>query len=272
MDRGSEIFQAILRNYLSLPGADPKRAPFLLEHGKKSLGGLLLVHGLSASPWEVLEAGKHAHARGFTVLGVRLAGHGTRVEDLDPVLFPQWLQSAEEGFSSLSYFSEKIVIAGLSLGALVSLRLSEKGLGEGVVSLSAPLYLCRSVKWMVSLAGLFGNRLPRPLSPFNRPYYYPAHSIHSLKEMEALSILVRKDLEKITQPILVIQSEYDKRVDQVSGKVIYEGVRSGKKELLMFKKNKWVPHVMTTMENPQLGEVLEKVTRFATAVVEGRGR
>ena len=47
--------------------------------GKK---GVLLIHGFTGLPAELLLMGEFLNKQGFTVLGVRLAGHGTTVEDM----------------------------------------------------------------------------------------------------------------------------------------------------------------------------------------------
>ncbi|TVQ94889.1 MAG: alpha/beta fold hydrolase [Chromatiaceae bacterium] len=41
------------------------------------LGSVLLLHGMSDSPYSLRALGEALHARGFTVLGLRLPGHGT---------------------------------------------------------------------------------------------------------------------------------------------------------------------------------------------------
>lgn len=58
-----------------LAGAEP----FFLPGGEK---GVLLIHGFTGLPAELLLMGEALNKQGFTVLGVRLAGHGTTVEDM----------------------------------------------------------------------------------------------------------------------------------------------------------------------------------------------
>ena len=58
-----------------LPGAEP----FFLPGGKR---GVLLIHGFTGLPAEMLLLGQYLNMRGYTVLGVRLAGHATTVEDM----------------------------------------------------------------------------------------------------------------------------------------------------------------------------------------------
>ena len=51
--------------------------PFLLPGGSK---GVLLIHGFTGSPSEMILLGNYLYRQGYTVLGVRLAGHGKTVE------------------------------------------------------------------------------------------------------------------------------------------------------------------------------------------------
>ena len=53
--------------------------PFFFEGGPT---GCLLVHGFSRSPLEMGPMGEYLAGKGLTVLGVRLAGHGTSPEDM----------------------------------------------------------------------------------------------------------------------------------------------------------------------------------------------
>src|SRR5262245_7970572 len=44
---------------------------------EKPRGAILLIHGLSDSPYSVRALAEHLHARGYLVTGLRLPGHGT---------------------------------------------------------------------------------------------------------------------------------------------------------------------------------------------------
>ncbi|MHB8481768.1 MAG: alpha/beta hydrolase [Nitrospiria bacterium] len=245
-----------------MPGADSKRAPFLFSFPHKTSIGLLLIHGLTASPWEVMEVGKRAYEKGFTVYGVRLAGHGTTLEDLDQRTFQDWVQSGFEGIDLIRYFSDKIVVCGLSLGGLVALSLAEDQKCEVVISLSAPLHLKTSLKLFILIFKNFKRYQFRPLRGGLEDYYYSRHSFHALQEMTCLGRIVEANLYKIDQPLLVMQSEMDIRVHPKSGFMIIEKVQSKIKEMVSFGKEEQVPHVMTTLENPLIEKVLEKIMEF----------
>ena len=58
-----------------LPGAEP----FLMKGGSR---GVLLIHGITGSPSEMKLLGEFLAEQGFSVLGVRLCGHGTSAGEL----------------------------------------------------------------------------------------------------------------------------------------------------------------------------------------------
>ena len=89
--------------------------------GKK---GVLLIHGFTGLPAELLLMGEFLNKQGFTVLGVRLAGHGTTVEDMSHMTWEDWMDSVRDGYALLSGYCEDISVIGHSMGGLFALLLS----------------------------------------------------------------------------------------------------------------------------------------------------
>lgn len=86
--------------------------------------GCLLVHSFSGSPPEMRPMGEYLTAQGLTVLGVRLAGHGTSPEDMAKTTWHDWVASAAEGLRELQGQCSKVFAAGLSMGGLLVLHLA----------------------------------------------------------------------------------------------------------------------------------------------------
>ena len=68
---------------------------FLLKGGAD---GVLLIHGFTGSPAELLLLGNFLNRAGYTVLGVRLAGHGTNELNLMQMTNEDWLNSVLDGY------------------------------------------------------------------------------------------------------------------------------------------------------------------------------
>jgi carboxylesterase len=68
----------------------PRSEPFL-RPGNQT--GCILIHGFTAMPEEMRYLGEYLHGQGYTVLGLRLAGHATHPRDLVRTKWVKWLVS-----------------------------------------------------------------------------------------------------------------------------------------------------------------------------------
>ncbi len=112
--------------------------PFFFKGGSV---GCLLIHGGTGSPPEMRGMGEYLAGKGLTVLGVRLAGHGTTPEDLATKSWRDLIASAEEGLSRLQAQCYHVFVAGLSLGGLITLYLAAHHPIQGAIVMSAPAYI-----------------------------------------------------------------------------------------------------------------------------------
>jgi len=86
--------------------------------------GVLLVHGLGGTPIELRSIARGLSARGFTVACCQLAGHCASEADLLATGWVDWYRSVEAALSHLAQRCTTIVAGGLSLGAVLALRLA----------------------------------------------------------------------------------------------------------------------------------------------------
>lgn len=102
-------------------------APFRLDPpgGAPPRAAVLLLHGFTGSPWEVRLLGESLAARGYHAFAPQLPGHGTSPEAMLYVTHVDWEREAERALAALKGF-EKVFVAGLSMGALLSLLLAAR--------------------------------------------------------------------------------------------------------------------------------------------------
>ena len=215
----------------------PQAEPFFFPAGKPAC---LLVHGFTGTPKEMRWMGEYLHREGFTVLGVRLAGHATRMEDLYRMRWRDWMASVEDGWHLLrSGGYGPIVVMGLSLGGVLSLLAATVFPVAGVVAMSTPYRLP-----------------PHPLLPFLRPLSrvrrtmpkepsdvrdletlkehiaYPALPLHGLAEVRDVLALLRQRLPQVRVPVLIVHSRGDQSVAPENALHIFEALGSEDKALL----------------------------------------
>jgi carboxylesterase len=214
--------------------ADPGRVSTSVEGfafpGARPLG-CLLIHGFTGSPWEMRPLGEVLAARGFPARGVRLAGHGTDPGDLAGTRWPDWYASASEGLVRLAGEAPRRALVGLSMGALLALRLAVSRPAEvdALVLCATPLRLGDArARWLPALSRLppvwrwiarrYGM-IPKPLgSDITDPVAraaspsYKISPIVGVLEVLRLQAVVRRDLARVTQPVLLLHGRHDRSV------------------------------------------------------------
>ncbi|HWI64421.1 MAG TPA: alpha/beta fold hydrolase [Symbiobacteriaceae bacterium] len=207
--------------------------PFFFEQGPTAC---LLLHGFSGSPAEVRPMGEYLAANGVTVSAPLLPGHGTDPEDLRRTRWPQWIRAAEAELARLQERYGRVHVAGFSMGGLIALYLAAHCEPATVTTLACPIRLADWRQLLVPLAKYFVPYYPARISnpeiaaqldSYDR---FPVATIHSLLH---LARQVRKDLPRVSAPLLVVQGERDKWIAEESADFIMANAGSAVKEQLM---------------------------------------
>ncbi len=138
---------------------------------------VLLIHGLTGSPFEMKPLAKKLHRAGFTVKGPCLAGHGKTLESLQTTRWHDWYQTIYETFKALKKEYKTVSVVGLCMGALLALYLAFD-VGDEVSSIS-----------LLSTT-IFYDGWSLPWYSFLLPlcYYPPLRYFYSYEEREPYGI------------------------------------------------------------------------------------
>lgn len=234
--------------------------PFLIPGGPR---GVLLVHGFTGSPGEMRLLGDHLACHGFTVLAIRLPGHGTIVQDMEPTIWRHWSGAVVDGWHILSGLCHEINVVGLSMGGLLSLKLATEYSVHRLVSLSAPIYLANRQVLFLPLYRLFRRFIPKK----QRNYDIEPHSVanydqtplSSLASLLDLIDSVKTDLPRVHCPTLLVQSRREHTVRPESATYIYDHLGATDKELFWLEKS---GHVVTL--DIERETVFKQVSDFLT--------
>jgi carboxylesterase len=102
-----------------IPGAEPWSHVAADPHAP----GAVVIHGFTGNPGSMRGLAEAFAAAGFHVEMPLLPGHGTAVEDMVPTRWADWSAAAETAYATLAARSSKVVVAGLSMGGALTLRL-----------------------------------------------------------------------------------------------------------------------------------------------------
>lgn len=255
----------------TLPTAEPFFFP-----GSREVG-ILLVHGFTGAPKEMRWMGEYLHReRGLTCLGVRLAGHATRPEDMIRSTYSDWMLSVEDGFNLLSGMAQHIYLCGLSMGGVLSLRMAAELPVHGVVAMSAPFKLKEDwrLNYIDTLAR-FRPYMPKSKDPPGTGWYdkagwdghisYPQNPLRSVGQLNRLLAEMQAALPRVQAPTLLIHSRDDRYVDPNGMPEIYQRLGTARKEM------RWIEgsgHVIT--RDAQRQQVFEMAAEFIERVETGQ--
>lgn len=180
--------------------------------------GVVLVHGFTGTPYEVRYLGEHLSRAGFPVHGVRLAGHGTSLAELDRTRWADWVGSVVHAVDAMAARCDRVALVGQSLGGLLALHVATTRRDVAcVASLAAPLWLEGLARLAARHALRLGiTRLPKlggsdvrdPQVKAENPCY-PAVPTRALAELVAFMRVVDDELPRVAQPVLVLHAKHD---------------------------------------------------------------
>ncbi len=224
----------------------PTAEPFLFPGSRT---GCLLIHGFTGAPKEMRWMGEYLAGRGFSVLGIRLAGHATRPEDMIRSRWTDWVASVEDGYHLLRGLADRIYLVGLSMGGVLALLMSTQLDVKGVVAISTPMRL--PPDWRLPYAtvlSMFMPYVPKGPEEPNAGWFdqqalkdhvsYAQNPVRAAVELDRLVAEMRAALSQVRVPVLLIHSQDDATVVAENMENIYAALPSGLvKEKLLVKNS-----------------------------------
>ncbi len=181
--------------------------------------------------------GDYLNEQGYTCLGIRLAGHATDPEDMIRSNWTDWAASVEDGFHLLSGSVDRIFLAGLSMGGVLSLLMSTRLDAAGVVAMSTPYKLpddprLRHIEWISKIVSYMPKSDEEPgaswfdKEAFKEHVSYPQNPVRSIGELNKLLGEMRAALPNLRVPVLLIHSRDDKYVLPENMEMIFADLKN----------------------------------------------
>lgn len=183
--------------------------------------GVLVLHGFTGNPQSVRPLAEAAAAAGHGVEMPLLSGHGTVVEDMLDTTWTDWSSDAEAAYRRLLARSERVVVAGLSMGGSLTCWLATRHPEiSGIICVNPATQAAAEVREFVEtliaggdevMAGL-GSDVADPESPESA---YPDTPLRPLRSLFEAANEIQPDLARITCPLLLFTSPEDHVVPPV---------------------------------------------------------
>ena len=257
----------VLERYSAGSSADPRQnkpnwnMSFELD-AAAPVGGVVLLHGMSDSPYSLRALGKTLNKRGYQVVGLRLPGHGTVPSGLRYVKWQDMAAAVELAMQHLakSLGSKPIHMVGYSTGAPLALDFTLKAVEEGKEPVPASLVLISPAirvhptgafagfkNAMAAFPGLGGLAYLSIMDEFD-PYKYNSFATNAGAQVHSITRNVERRMQVLTQdpaavdklpPILVLKSTIDSTVttDAVVDNLLVH-LPANRNELVLFDINR----------------------------------
>jgi alpha-beta hydrolase superfamily lysophospholipase len=246
--------------------ADPGRWPvnwnrsFQLQQNEPR-AGILLLHGLSDSPYSMRELGNTLHQQGATVLGLRIPGHGTAPSGL---VETRWQDMASAVRLAARHLRAQIgdkplFLVGYSNGGALAMEYALSSLDDatlpqiaGIVLLSPEIGIspvAALAVWQGRLGHLLGmEKLAwNGLLPEYDPYKYGSFAVNAGDLAYRITQRIQRQLNELQgtgkleslPPILAFQSGVDATVTATALVAnLFDRLPEGSHELVLFDINR----------------------------------
>jgi carboxylesterase len=214
-----------------LPGAEPFFFP-----GNDI--GVLVCHGFTGTTQSMRPLGEALAAAGYTVIGPRLAGHGTSPQAMARTTASDWIASVDEALATLRKTCKQIFMTGLSMGGTLTLLTAARHAGVilGAVPINAVVQVNSPDLAGLALDPAAPDMVPGIGSDIKVPgvteLAYKEVPVPALRQIYSLIGVTHDLLPRIQCPTLVIQSREDHVVDPSNGPRIVRRIGTSRVNLL----------------------------------------
>jgi alpha-beta hydrolase superfamily lysophospholipase len=202
---------------------------------EKPIGGVLLLHGLSDSPYSLRALGQRLHAEGYTVIWLRIPGHGTCPAALANVSFEDWAAAVKVAMCGLRDLLPKgtpLILGGYSNGGALSVLYTLSAINDPTlpkpkaIVLFAPMIgispLAR-ITWLYHMAALVSRNQKAQWSGIAAeidPFRYSSWPMNASVQAWLVTQSVERQLSKLQRsgrmnempPVLAMQSVVDSTI------------------------------------------------------------
>ena len=224
---------------------------------KASQQAVLLLHAYTSTIQDMKALAKFLHQHGYTCYAPSYAGHGLTIDEFLDYTTADWWQDTYNAYQLLENQGYKhIAVIGVSLGAILSLKLTEHFPIDACISMSAPQDrsvndLFKRLKHYAEYLHQFQNsNVELNLKNLENKAAIQLHAFH---QFVAATI---SNVSLIRAPIFLLYGELDDAHYQSSAQTIYNHVNSTKKQIKSYPNT---GHLMTLgKDQTQLfGDILD---------------
>jgi len=238
--------------------------------GENGRIGVLLIHGFSGSPRALHEWALTLTGAGYAVAVPLLSGHGSTLEAFEKAAWTHWTDDVERARNWLEERTDEVFIGGFSMGGTLALWLAQRHPETaGVITVNAAIRDPRALPIRL----LNWIRFRRPVKGVSNDAKLPGVDegayervpVRVALQYAKMLVEARRDLAKVSSPILIFSSVDDHVIPPANQQEIYDLVSSLDKALVKLEDSFHI----ATMDNDRT-VIFAKTLEFIAAHA-GRG-
>ncbi len=248
------------------PDHSPLSSPFT---GTGPRAGVMVSHGFTGSPHGIRDWARSLAGAGYAVRMPLLPGHGTSWEELAETRWQDWHEAVDAAYLELAAECDYVVVAGLSMGGALALRIAATRPVAGAVLVNPGLViddprapLAGLLKYVLRSTPAIANDT---LKPGVDEGAYPRTPVGAVHEVHKMFKDTRRLLPRITAPIRVYRSAVDHVVSDSSLAALRRGLTHARLEVLGLENS----YHVATMDY-DAPEIFRGTAEFTRAVVAGK--
>ncbi|MBW1616428.1 MAG: alpha/beta hydrolase [Deltaproteobacteria bacterium] len=211
------------------------------KKNKKIKSGILLIHGLTDSPFIMRDIGKYFQDKSFLVRAILLPGHGTIPGDLTDIKYKQWIEAVKYGINSFENEIENLYIAGFSTGGALALyfALNPEQINKkikGIILLSPAVKIVNET--LIKHIKLYEKLGWKWLSVAKDKDIarYESFCLNAAYQVYLLTAELKGE-KKIEAPVIMALSQDDPIVEPNAAKNFFEKRINVRKKIILYKNN-----------------------------------
>ena len=235
---------------------------YILEPAGAPVGAVVLLHGLTDSPYSLRHIARRYREHGYVAIAIRLPAHGTVPAGLTDVAWEDWAEATRLAVREARRRigpSKPLHIVGFSNGGALAMQYALDALGDKTLTRPDRLVLISpmiGITAFARFAGIFGwpavfpafaNAAWLSVTPEFNPFKYNSFPINGARQSSLLTRVLQEQIASYARdnrlaelpPILTFQSVVDFTVStRAIVTALYGNLPANGSELVLFDLNR----------------------------------
>lgn len=226
--------------------------------------GVLLIHGLGGTQYDLGSLRRSLTSAGFGTHAIVLPGHGSHANDLLRVRAEDWLSAVRDQYRQLRRRYRTVHVLGICMGALLAIEVvkQEHHVDGVLIALAPPVFIdgwatpwYRAMRHLLyRIPGVAARMRVEEGEPFgikneqlraivrakfarNERFHYRWVPLACIREVDRLRAMVVKGLESVACPTLIVHARHDELTSLRSARYLLSSIGAARARMIVLENS-----------------------------------